>query len=60
MDRIGICSKGGERWHREVVALINLYLKALEALYKGYAQKGFGVSSDGAQCRWARQPPVSP
>jgi transposase len=22
-DRIGICSKGGERWHREVVALIN-------------------------------------
>ncbi len=47
MDRIGICSKGGEKWHREVAALINLYLKALEALYKGYAQKGFGVSSDG-------------
>jgi transposase len=22
--RIGICSKGGERWHREVVALINV------------------------------------
>jgi IS605 OrfB family transposase len=43
-DRIGICSKGGERWHREVVALINIYLKALEALYEGYAQKGFGVS----------------
>jgi len=42
-DRIGICSKGGERWHREVVALINLYLKALEALYEGPAQKGFGV-----------------
>jgi hypothetical protein len=42
-DRIGICSKGDERWHREVVALINLYLKALEALYEGYAQKGFGV-----------------
>jgi IS605 OrfB family transposase len=42
-DRIGICSKGGERWHREVVALINIYLKALEALYEGYAQKGFGV-----------------
>jgi putative transposase len=37
-DRIGICSKGGERWHREVVALINLYFKALEALYEGYAQ----------------------
>jgi IS605 OrfB family transposase len=42
-DRIGICSKGGERWHREVAALINIYLKALEALYEGYAQKGFGV-----------------
>jgi IS605 OrfB family transposase len=42
-DRIGICSKGGERWHREVVALINIYLKALEALYEGNAQKGFGV-----------------
>ncbi len=27
--------------------MINLYFKALEALYKGYAQKGFGVSSDG-------------
>jgi hypothetical protein len=23
--------------------LINIYLKALEALYEGYAQKGFGV-----------------
>jgi putative transposase len=43
-DRIGICSKGDERWHREVVALINIYFKALEALYEGYAQKGFGVS----------------
>ena len=43
-DRIGICSKGGERWHREVVALINIYLKALEALYEGSAQKGFEVS----------------
>jgi IS605 OrfB family transposase len=41
-DRIGICSKGDERWHREVVALINIYLKALEALYEGNAQKGFG------------------
>jgi IS605 OrfB family transposase len=40
-DRIGICSKGDERWHREVVALINLYFKALEALYEGSAQKGF-------------------
>jgi transposase len=42
-DRIGICSKGGEKWHREVVALINIYLKALEALYEGSAQKGFGA-----------------
>jgi putative transposase len=41
-DRIGICSKGGEKWHREVVALINLYFKALEALDEGIAQKGFG------------------
>jgi IS605 OrfB family transposase len=40
-DRIGICSKGGERWHREVVALINIYFKALEALYEGIAQEGF-------------------
>jgi IS605 OrfB family transposase len=48
-DRIGICSKGDERWHREVVALINLYFKALEALYEGSAQKGFGVSTlDGS------------
>jgi IS605 OrfB family transposase len=48
-DRIGVCSKGGERWHREVAALINIYLKALEALYEGIAQKGFGVSSlDGS------------
>jgi hypothetical protein len=47
--RIGICSKGGEKWHREVVALINLYFKALKTLYKGYAQKSFGVSSiDGS------------
>jgi putative transposase len=28
--------------------LINLYFKALEALYEGSAQKGFGVSSDGS------------
>jgi IS605 OrfB family transposase len=48
-DRIGICSKSGERWHREVVALINIYFKALEALYEGYAQKGFGfLSIDGS------------
>jgi putative transposase len=52
-DRIGIYGKGGERWHREVVAevvaLINIYLKALEALYEGIAEKGFGVPSlDGS------------
>jgi transposase len=51
-DRIGICSKGDERWHREVVALINIYLKALEALYEGSAQKGFGfLSIDGSPFR---------
>jgi putative transposase len=26
-DRIGVYSKGGERWHREVVSLINIYLR---------------------------------
>jgi len=32
-----------------------------EALYEGYAQKGFGfLSLDGAPFRWAQQPPVSP
>ena len=45
-DRIRICSKGGERWHREVVALINIYLKALEALYEGSAQKGWVLILD--------------
>ncbi|MDT7895919.1 MAG: zinc ribbon domain-containing protein, partial [Desulfurococcales archaeon] len=38
-DRIGICSKGGEKWHREVAALINIYFKALKALYEDNAQK---------------------
>ena len=48
-DRIGICSKGGERWHREVAALINIYFKALEALYEGNAQKDLGfLSIDGS------------
>jgi putative transposase len=41
-DRIGICSKGGEKRHREVVALLNIYLKALEALYEGNAQRDSG------------------
>ncbi|MDT7889225.1 MAG: zinc ribbon domain-containing protein [Desulfurococcales archaeon] len=41
-DRIGICSKGGERWHREVVALLNIYLRGLEALYEGNAQRDSG------------------
>ena len=45
-DRIGICSKGGERWHREVVALINIYFKALEALDEGIAQKGWVLILD--------------
>jgi IS605 OrfB family transposase len=60
-DRIGVCSKGGEKWYREVVALVNIYLKALEALYEGNAQKGFRVPSIvGAQCRWAQQPLMNP
>jgi len=48
-DRIGICSKGDERWHREVVTLISIYFKALEALYESNAQRGFGfLSLDGS------------
>ncbi len=48
-DRIGICSKGGEKWHREVAALIDIYFKALKALYEDNAQKGLGVLSiDGS------------
>jgi hypothetical protein len=48
-DRIGICSKGGEKWHREVAALINILSYGPEAPYEGYAQKGFGVPSiDGS------------
>jgi Transposase and inactivated derivatives len=43
--RIGVCSKGGERWHREVVALINIYFKALEALLGIALIKGFEVSN---------------
>jgi IS605 OrfB family transposase len=35
--RIGVCSKGGEKWHREAAALINIYFKALEALDEGSA-----------------------
>ncbi|MFZ8824891.1 MAG: IS200/IS605 family accessory protein TnpB-related protein, partial [Desulfurococcales archaeon] len=47
-DRTGICNKGGERWHREVVALINIYFKALEALLGIALIKGFGfLSIDG-------------
>ena len=41
-NRIGICSKGDERWHREVVALLNIFLWGLEALYEGDAQKDSG------------------
>ncbi|MFZ8823561.1 MAG: IS200/IS605 family accessory protein TnpB-related protein [Desulfurococcales archaeon] len=44
-DRIGVCSKGGERWHRELAALINIYLKALEALLGIALIKGFEVSN---------------
>jgi transposase len=27
-DRIGVCSKGGEKWHRDVVTCWNLFIKA--------------------------------
>ena len=47
--------------HRELVALINIYLKVLEALYEGSAQKGFGDPSlDESPFRWVSQPPMSP
>jgi putative transposase len=36
-DRMGVCSKGGEKWHREVAALINILSYGPEALYEGYA-----------------------
>jgi hypothetical protein len=45
MERIGVCSKGGENIEK-VVALINIYFKALEALYEGYAQKGLVLILD--------------
>jgi putative transposase len=35
-DRIGVCSKGGEKWHREVVALISLYMRALPRRASGF------------------------
>jgi putative transposase len=55
-DRIRICGKGGERWHREVVALINIYFKALEALDEGIAQKGWVFN---LRPRWEPFPPGS-
>jgi len=48
-DRFGVCSAGGERWHREVVALNNLFFRALKALDGGFARRGFGgVFLDGS------------
>jgi transposase len=41
-DRIGIYGKGGERWHREVVALINIYLKALEDWMRALLRRASG------------------
>jgi IS605 OrfB family transposase len=41
-DRIGVCSKGDERWHREVVALINIYLKALEDWMRALLRRASG------------------
>jgi IS605 OrfB family transposase len=41
-DRIGVCSKGGERWHREVAALINIYLKASKPFMRAMPRRASG------------------
>jgi transposase len=35
-DRRGIYSKGSEKWHREVVALISLYMRAMPRRASGF------------------------
>ena len=48
-SRVGRCSKGGELWHREVVACHNLRLKASSHLGdEGDAQSPGGSSLDGS------------
>jgi putative transposase len=41
-DRIGICNKGGEKWHREVVALINIYLMASRPFMRAMLRRASG------------------
>jgi transposase len=41
-DRVGICSKGGEKWHREVAALINIYLKPLKPCMRAMPRRASG------------------
>jgi len=60
-DRHGTCSKGGETWHRDAVACYNLLLRALGG-NGGSAPSHMRALTpiDGAPCRWARRPPMSP
>jgi len=46
-SRIGKCSKGGELWHRDVVAVWNLLLKALRG-DGGIAPSPAGLTLDGS------------
>ncbi len=45
-SRIGRCSKGGEIWHRDVVATWNLYLRALRGDGSS-APSPAGINLDG-------------
>ncbi len=45
-SRIGKCSKGGELWHRDVVACWNLYLRALRG-DGSHAPSPVGLNVDG-------------
>jgi IS605 OrfB family transposase len=49
-NRIGVCSKGGERWHRDVVACWNSLIKALQ---RACSCDG-GLCSKHERARWAR------
>lgn len=46
-SRIGTCSAGGEKWHRDVVVCLNLYLKALSGDV-GNALSRSGFKLDGS------------
>ena len=49
-DRIGLCSKGGEKWHRDVVACWNLFIKALQRARSCNGSSAPSLS--GAKLRW--------